>query len=87
MQAHKEILRLEKAIDQEWLTMWGSFGGYLLLTIGMFAEREKVQDDVRLRMFQEYLREQHNCDFSIEQMKKWAKGGKEKHQLLGLERE
>lgn len=87
MEAHKGILRLEQAIDAEWLTMWGSFGGYLLLTIGMFAKREKTRDEARLRLFQEHLKTHHKCDFSLEQMKKWSRRGREKAKLLELERE
>ncbi|VFQ96658.1 unnamed protein product, partial [Cuscuta campestris] len=51
MCAHARILALEEAIDTEWVYMWDKFGGYLLLLLGLTAKAERVQDEVRLRLF------------------------------------
>lgn len=49
--AHARILALEEAIDTEWVYMWDKFGGYLLLVLGHATRAERVQDEVRLRLF------------------------------------
>ena len=43
MCAHARVLALEEAIDTEWVYMWDTFGGYLLLLLGLTAKAEKVQ--------------------------------------------
>lgn len=66
--AHARILALEEAIDTEWVCMWDKFGGYLLLLLGLTAKAERIQDEVRLRLFLDSI----GCpDLSAKKIKKW----------------
>ncbi|KAJ0953180.1 putative calpain-3 protein [Helianthus annuus] len=68
MCAHARILGLEEAIDTEWVYMWDKFGGYLLLLLGLTAKAERVQDEVRLRLFLDSI---GFSDLSAKKIKKW----------------
>ncbi|KAJ6713506.1 CALPAIN-5 [Salix purpurea] len=68
MCAHARILALEEAIDTEWVYMWDRFGGYLLLLLGLTAQAERVQDEVRLRLFLDSI---GFSDLSAKKIKKW----------------
>ncbi|XXG56429.1 hypothetical protein AAC387_Pa03g3838 [Persea americana] len=68
MCAHARILALEEAIDTEWVYMWDKFGGYLLLLLGLTAKAERVQDEVRLRLFLDSI---GFSDLSAKKIKKW----------------
>ncbi|VFQ77346.1 unnamed protein product [Cuscuta campestris] len=68
MCAHARILALEEAIDTEWVYMWDKFGGYLLLLLGLTAKAERVQDEVRLRLFLDSI---GLPDLSAKDIKKW----------------
>ncbi|PHU01721.1 Calpain-type cysteine protease DEK1 [Capsicum chinense] len=68
MCAHARILALEEAIDTEWVYMWDKFGGYLLLLLGLTAKAERVQDEVRLRLFLDNI---GFSDLSAKDIKKW----------------
>ncbi|KAL6506586.1 Calpain-type cysteine protease dek1 [Orobanche gracilis] len=68
MCAHARILSLEEAIDTEWVYMWDKFGGYLLLLLGLTAKAERVQDEVRLRLFLDSI---GFSDLSARKIKKW----------------
>ncbi|KAH9329441.1 hypothetical protein KI387_001549 [Taxus chinensis] len=68
MCAHARILALEEAIDTEWVYMWDKFGGYLLLLLGLAAKAERVQDEVRLRLFLDSI---GFSDLSAKKIKKW----------------
>ncbi|MCO5606609.1 hypothetical protein L7F22_060797 [Adiantum nelumboides] len=65
---HAKIFLLEEALDTEWVYMWDKFGGYLLLLLGLAAKAERVQDDVRLRLF---LESKGFSNLSERRMKKW----------------
>eukprot|EP00250_Pteridium_aquilinum_P020316 c24782_g3_i2 orf=517-6945(-) len=67
-EVHAKIFLLEEALDTEWVYMWDKFGGYLLLLLGLAAKAEKVQDDVRLRLF---LDSKGFSNLSERRMKKW----------------
>ncbi|EPS66151.1 phytocalpain [Genlisea aurea] len=66
--AHARILALEEAIDTEWVYMWDRFGGYLLLLLGLTAKAERVQDEVRLKLFLDSI---GFSDLSAKKIKKW----------------
>ncbi|CAM8889204.1 unnamed protein product [Rhodiola kirilowii] len=66
--SHARILALEEAIDTEWVYMWDKFGGYLLLLLGLTAKAERVQDEVRLRLFLDSI---GFSDLSAKKIKKW----------------
>ncbi|KAL0906783.1 hypothetical protein M5K25_025304 [Dendrobium thyrsiflorum] len=68
MCAHARILALEEAIDTEWVYMWDKFGGYLLLLLGLTAKAERVQDEVRLRLFLDSI---GFSDLSAKKIKQW----------------
>ncbi|MQL72578.1 hypothetical protein Taro_004937 [Colocasia esculenta] len=68
MCAHARILALEEAIDTEWVYMWDKFGGYLLLLLGLTAKAERIQDEVRLRLFLDSI---GLSDLSAKKIKKW----------------
>ncbi|GLT26977.1 hypothetical protein SLA2020_020110 [Shorea laevis] len=68
MCAHARILALEEAIDTEWVYMWDKFGGYLLLLLGLTAKAERVQDEVRLKLFLDSI---GFSDLSAKKIKKW----------------
>lgn len=67
-EVHAKIFLLEEALDTEWVYMWDKFGGYLLLLLGLAAKAERVQDEVRLRLF---LDSKGFSDLSERRMKKW----------------
>ncbi|KAH6559054.1 hypothetical protein KP509_1Z029900 [Ceratopteris richardii] len=67
-EVHAKIFLLEEALDTEWVYMWDKFGGYLLLLLGLAAKAEKIQDDVRLRLF---LESKGFPKLSERRMKKW----------------
>uniref|UniRef100_A0A0D3BN76 Calpain catalytic domain-containing protein n=1 Tax=Brassica oleracea var. oleracea TaxID=109376 RepID=A0A0D3BN76_BRAOL len=68
MCAHAKVLALEEAIDTEWVYMWDKFGGYLLLLLGLTAKAERVQDEVRLRLFLDSI---GFSDLSAKKICKW----------------
>ncbi|KAF3551194.1 hypothetical protein DY000_02010624, partial [Brassica cretica] len=68
MCAHAKVLALEEAIDTEWVYMWDKFGGYLLLLLGLTAKAERVQDEVRLRLFLDSI---GFSDLSARKISKW----------------
>ncbi|GLJ45014.1 hypothetical protein SUGI_0947480 [Cryptomeria japonica] len=68
MCAHARILALEEAIDTEWVYMWDKFGGYLLLLLGLAEKAERVQDEVRLRLFLDSI---GFSDLSAKKIQKW----------------
>ncbi|KAK9692429.1 hypothetical protein RND81_09G263800 [Saponaria officinalis] len=77
--AHARILALEEAIDTEWVCMWDKFGGYLLLLFGLTAKAERVQDEVRLRLFLDSI----GCsDLSAQKIQKWLPEDRRQFELI-----
>ncbi|KAL2940680.1 Calpain-type cysteine protease DEK1 [Bienertia sinuspersici] len=77
--AHARILALEEAIDTEWVCMWDKFGGYMLLLLGLTAKAERVQDEVRLRLFLDSI----GCsDLSAKKIKKWMPEDRRQFELI-----
>ncbi|XP_010257664.1 PREDICTED: calpain-type cysteine protease DEK1 [Nelumbo nucifera] len=79
MCAHARILALEEAIDTEWVYMWDKFGGYLLLLLGLTAKAERVQDEVRLRLFLDSI---GFSDLSAKKIKKWLPEDRRQFELI-----
>ncbi|PIA53983.1 hypothetical protein AQUCO_00900510v1 [Aquilegia coerulea] len=79
MCAHARILALEEAIDTEWVYMWDKFGGYLLLLLGLTAKAERVQDEVRLRLFLDSI---GFSDISAKKIKKWMPEDRRQFELI-----
>ncbi|KNA16830.1 hypothetical protein SOVF_085410 [Spinacia oleracea] len=77
--ANARILALEEAIDTEWVCMWDKFGGYLLLLLGLTAKAERVQDEVRLRLF---LASVGCSDLSAKKIKKWMPEDRRQFELI-----
>ncbi|PHT29273.1 Calpain-type cysteine protease DEK1 [Capsicum baccatum] len=79
MCAHARILALEEAIDTEWVYMWDKFGGYLLLLLGLTAKAERVQDEVRLRLFLDNI---GFSDLSAKDIKKWLREDRRRFEII-----
>ncbi|KAK9274194.1 hypothetical protein L1049_019008 [Liquidambar formosana] len=79
MCAHARILALEEAIDTEWVYMWDKFGGYLLLLVGLTAKAERVQDEVRLRLFLDSI---GFSDLSAKKIKKWMPEDRRQFEII-----
>lgn len=79
MCAHARILALEEAIDTEWVYMWDKFGGYLLLLLGLTAKAERVQDEVRLRLFLDSI---GFSDLTAKKIKKWMPEDRRQFELI-----
>ncbi|KAJ7980590.1 calpain-type cysteine protease DEK1 [Quillaja saponaria] len=79
MCAHARILALDEAIDTEWVYMWDKFGGYLLLLLGLTAKAEKVQDEVRLRLFLDSI---GFSDLSAKKIKKWMPEDRRQFEII-----
>ncbi|KAK4492216.1 hypothetical protein RD792_003016 [Penstemon davidsonii] len=79
MCAHARILALEEAIDTEWVYMWDKFGGYLLLLLGLTAKAERVQDEVRLRLFLDSI---GFSDLSARKIKKWMPEDRRQFEII-----
>ncbi|KAK6925768.1 Peptidase C2, calpain, catalytic domain, partial [Dillenia turbinata] len=79
MCAHARILALEEAIDTEWVYMWDKFGGYLLLLLGLTAKAERVQDEVRLRLFLDSI---GFSDLSAKKIKKWMPEDRRQFEMI-----
>ncbi|XP_039143168.1 calpain-type cysteine protease ADL1 [Dioscorea cayenensis subsp. rotundata] len=79
MCAHARILALEEAIDTEWVYMWDKFGGYLLLLLGLTAKAERVQDEVRLRLFLDSI---GFSDLSANKIKKWLPEDRRQFEII-----
>ncbi|KAK2974456.1 hypothetical protein RJ640_013198 [Escallonia rubra] len=79
MCAHARILALEEAIDTEWVYMWDKFGGYLLLLLGLTAKAERVQDEVRLRLFLDSI---GFSDLSAKKIKKWRPEDRRQFEII-----
>ncbi|KAM3267078.1 calpain-type cysteine protease DEK1-like [Capsicum annuum] len=79
MCAHARILALEEAIDTEWVYMWDKFGGYLLLLLGLTAKAERVQDEVRLRLFLDNI---GFSDLSAKDIKKWLPEDRRRFEII-----
>ncbi|KAL6195012.1 hypothetical protein ACLB2K_030634 [Fragaria x ananassa] len=79
MCAHARILALEEAIDTEWVYMWDKFGGYLLLLLGLTAKAERVQDEVRLRLFLDSI---GFADLSAKKIKKWMPEDRRQFEII-----
>ncbi|KAL9386177.1 hypothetical protein Peur_019301 [Populus x canadensis] len=79
MCAHARILALEEAIDTEWVYMWDRFGGYLLLLLGLTAQAERVQDEVRLRLFLDSI---GFSDLSAKKIKKWMPEDRRQFEII-----
>ncbi|CAA2986457.1 calpain-type cysteine protease DEK1 [Olea europaea subsp. europaea] len=79
MCAHARILALEEAIDTEWVYMWDKFGGYLLLLLSLTAKAERVQDEVRLRLFLDSI---GFSDLSAKKIKKWMPEDRRQFELI-----
>lgn len=79
MVAHARILALEEAIDTEWVYMWDKFGGYLLLLLGLTAKAERVQDEVRLRLFLDSI---GFSDLSAKKIKKWMPEDRRQFEII-----
>ncbi|XP_051113651.1 calpain-type cysteine protease DEK1 [Andrographis paniculata] len=79
MCAHARILALEEAIDTEWVYMWDRFGGYLLLLLGLTAKAERVQDEVRLRLFLDSI---GFSDLSARKIKKWMPEDRRQFEII-----
>ncbi|KAG6548076.1 hypothetical protein Mapa_010510 [Marchantia paleacea] len=77
--AHARILALEEAIDTEWVYMWDKFGGYLLLVLGLAARAERVQDEVRLRLFLDSI---GSSDLSAKEIKKWTTEDRKRFEMV-----
>ncbi|KAJ6387737.1 hypothetical protein OIU77_026335 [Salix suchowensis] len=79
MCGHARILALEEAIDTEWVYMWDRFGGYLLLLLGLTAQAERVQDEVRLRLFLDSI---GFSDLSAKKIKKWMPEDRRQFEII-----
>ncbi|GAA0139178.1 cysteine protease [Lithospermum erythrorhizon] len=79
MCAHARILALEEAIDTEWVYMWDKFGGYLLLLLGLTAKAERVQDEVRLRLFLDSI---GFSDLSAKKIKRWLPEDRRQFEII-----
>ncbi|KAL3518927.1 hypothetical protein ACH5RR_021516 [Cinchona calisaya] len=79
MCAHARILALEEAIDTEWVYMWDKFGGYLLLLLGLTAKAERVQDEVRLRLFLDSI---GFSDLTAKKIKKWLPEDRRQFEII-----
>ncbi|KAJ6800790.1 calpain-type cysteine protease ADL1 [Iris pallida] len=79
MCAHAHILALEEAIDTEWVYMWDKFGGYLLLLLGLTAKAERIQDEVRLRLFLDSIGFSH---LSAKEIKKWMPEDRRQFEII-----
>ncbi|GAV75559.1 Peptidase_C2 domain-containing protein/Laminin_G_3 domain-containing protein [Cephalotus follicularis] len=79
MCVHARILALEEAIDTEWVYMWDKFGGYLLLLLGLTAKAERVQDEVRLRLFLDSI---GFSDLSAKKIKKWMPEDRRQFEII-----
>ncbi|KAE8705679.1 Calpain-type cysteine protease DEK1 [Hibiscus syriacus] len=79
MCAHARILALEEAIDTEWVYMWDKFGGYLLLLLGLTAQAERVQDEVRLNLFLDSI---GFSDLSAKKIKKWMPEDRRQFEII-----
>ncbi|KAJ4822515.1 Calpain-type cysteine protease dek1 [Turnera subulata] len=79
MCGHARILALEEAIDTEWVYMWDRFGGYLLLLLGLTAKAERVQDEVRLRLFLDSI---GFSDLSAKKIKKWMPEDRRQFEII-----
>ncbi|KAE8735485.1 Calpain-type cysteine protease DEK1 [Hibiscus syriacus] len=79
MCAHARILALEEAIDTEWVYMWDKFGGYLLLLLGLTAQAERVQDEVRLNLFLDSI---GFSDLSAMKIKKWMPEDRRQFEII-----
>ncbi|XP_057954854.1 calpain-type cysteine protease DEK1 [Malania oleifera] len=79
MCAHARILALEEAIDTEWVYMWDKFGGYLLLLLGLTAKAERVQDEVRLRLFLDSI---GFPNLSAKKIKKWLPEDRRQFEII-----
>ncbi|XP_047321349.1 calpain-type cysteine protease DEK1-like [Impatiens glandulifera] len=79
MCAHARILALEEAIDTEWVYMWDKFGGYLLLLLGLTSKAERVQDEVRLRLFLDSI---GFSDLSAKKIKKWMPEDRRQYEMI-----
>ncbi|XP_010552284.1 PREDICTED: calpain-type cysteine protease DEK1 [Tarenaya hassleriana] len=79
MCAHARILALEEAIDTEWVYMWDKFGGYLLLLLGLTAKAERVQDEVRLRLFLDSI---GFSDLSARKISKWKPEDRRQFEII-----
>ncbi|GKV30284.1 hypothetical protein SLEP1_g39111 [Rubroshorea leprosula] len=79
MCAHARILALEEAIDTEWVYMWDKFGGYLLLLLGLTAKAERVQDEVRLKLFLDSI---GFSDLSAKKIKKWMPEDRRQFEII-----
>ncbi|KAL1803034.1 calpain-type cysteine protease DEK1 isoform X1 [Daucus carota subsp. sativus] len=79
MCAHARILALEEAIDTEWVYMWDKFGGYLLLLLGLTAKAERVQDEVRLRLFLDSI---GFSDLNAKKIKKWMPEDRRQFEII-----
>ncbi|XP_035546062.1 calpain-type cysteine protease DEK1-like isoform X2 [Juglans regia] len=79
MCAHARILALEEAIDTEWVYMWDKFGGYLLLLLGLTAKAERVQDEVRLRLFLDSI---GFSNLSAKKIKKWMPEDRRQFEII-----
>ncbi|KAM3267252.1 hypothetical protein P3S67_032579 [Capsicum chacoense] len=79
MCAHARILALEEAIDTEWVYMWDKFGGYLLLLLGLTAKAERIQDEVRLRLFLDNI---GFSDLSAKDIKKWLPEDRRRFEII-----
>ncbi|XP_028759629.1 calpain-type cysteine protease DEK1 [Neltuma alba] len=77
--AHARILALEEAVDTEWVYMWDKFGGYLLLLLGLTAKAERVQDEVRLRLFLDSI---GFSDLSAKKIKKWMPEDRRQFEII-----
>jgi len=77
--AHARILALEEAIDTEWVYMWDKFGGYLLLVLGHATLAERVQDEVRLRLFLDSI---GFSNLSAKKIKKWTPEDRKRFELV-----
>uniref|UniRef100_A0A7N1A3N3 Protein DEFECTIVE KERNEL 1 n=1 Tax=Kalanchoe fedtschenkoi TaxID=63787 RepID=A0A7N1A3N3_KALFE len=77
--SHARILALEEAIDIEWVYMWDKFGGYLLLLLGLTAKAERVQDEVRLRLFLDSI---GFSDLSAKKIKKWMPEDRRRFEII-----
>ncbi|KAF9599525.1 hypothetical protein IFM89_038745 [Coptis chinensis] len=59
--------------------MWDKFGGYLLLFLGLTAKAERVQDEVRLRLFLDNI---GFSDLSAKKIKKWMPEDRRQFELV-----
>ncbi|GFP92459.1 calpain-type cysteine protease dek1 [Phtheirospermum japonicum] len=85
MCAHARILALEEAIDTEWVYMWDKFGGYLLLLLGLTAKAERVQDEVRLRLFLDSIEKEMEEEALMQRREEEGRGKERRKALLEKE--